>query len=111
MNYQEFCKQINFGDTTAFVYDQPSSRYQYSSGVIDDDIFANAPTDGYIIVGINDLPDVKEVIFDNFLIELKPASNIEDEGYNSVKQAIEDGTAKIGYWSEGDTTTYMLILP
>ena len=111
MNYQDFCKQITFGDTTAFVYDQPNSRYQYSSGEINEDIFANAPADGYNIVGINDLQEVKEVVSDNFLSEIRPASGVEDEGYNSVKEAIESGTAKIGYWNEGMTTTYMLILP
>lgn len=40
MKYREFKKLINWGDTTAFVYDEPNNRYQYESGEINDAVFA-----------------------------------------------------------------------
>ena len=53
MKYREFIKQINWGDTTAFVHDSPKERYQYESGEINDAVFAKT-TSGtdFDIVGI-----------------------------------------------------------
>jgi len=119
MTYQEFIKNINFGDTTAFVYDAPNNRYNYASGEIYDGVFDNVTTDtNFSIVGINELPQVKEAIVENFLAELEPAPGVEDEGYEAVKAALESGSARIGYWDNETkygpdtftTTTYMLIL-
>lgn len=119
MKYQEFTKEIAFGKTTAFVYDSPNNRYQYASGEVCDEIFDHCISDtNFHIVGIDELPQVKEVIINNFLPELEPASNIEDENYSIVKEQLESGKAKIGYWEEEMnygtdaylTTTYMLIL-
>lgn len=118
MTYQEFTKNIEFGNTTAFVYDSPNNRYNYSSGEICDEVFDNVDSDTeFTIVGIDELPEVKEVIIDNFLSEIAPAAGIEDEGYNMVKKQLNNGKAKVGYWDEethyGDTfttRTYMLIL-
>ena len=110
MKYQVFKNQIGFGYTTAFVYDSPNNRYNYTSGVICNEVFdhIDANTE-FTIVGINELPEVKRVIIDNFLCE------IDDE---EAKELINDSTAKIGYWDEvthygHDTFTtriYMLIL-
>jgi len=119
MTYQEFTKNIEFGNTTAFVYDSPNNRYNYSSGEICDEVFDNIDSDTeFTIVGIDELPEVKEVIVDNFLSEIAPAAGIEDEGYNMVKKQLNNGKAKVGYWDEETnygpdtftTRTYMLIL-
>lgn len=119
MNYKEFKENLTWGDTTAFVYDAPNNRYNYSSGEIYEEVFDNTSDDTeFFIVGINELPNVKMVIEDNFLAELCPAQGIEDECYNDVKSRIENGDAKIGYWDEEThygadtftTTTYILIL-
>lgn len=115
MKYREFIKQINWGDTTAFVHDSPKERYQYESGEINDAVFAKT-TSGtdFDIAGINEFPEVKKVIADNFLAELEPANGVEDDGYNAVKDAIESGKARIGYWKKeyyfGLVWTYMLLL-
>lgn len=119
MQYNEFIRKIGFGNLTAFVYDQENNRYNYASGEINDDIFENI-VEGteFRIENLDDYPQVKEVIVDNFLAEIAPASNVEDDGYNEVKRIIESGEAKVGIWSEetnygGDiyeTTIYMLIL-
>jgi len=112
MEYNEFIKNIEFGNTTAFVYDSPNNRYVYSSGEITESTFENV-TDKteFEIVGLNELPLVKEVIVDNFLSELEPAMNIEDDEYTEIKKRLETGDAKIGYWSEndGNDDIYMLI--
>lgn len=119
MKYNDFQNIINWGDTTAFVLDAPNNRYNYSSGVIDDDVFANIDADTeFSIVAIDELPEVKEIIIDNFLSELEPAEGVDDEGFNAIKSDLENGNAKIGYWNEEThygtdsftTTTYMLIL-
>ena len=119
MTYQEFTEELTFGDYTAFVFDAPNNRYNYSSGEITDEIFDNVTSDTeFHVTGINSLPEVKEVIIDNFLSELAPAAGIEDEGYNNIKADIEQGWAKVGYWEEETkygpdtitTTVYVLIL-
>ncbi len=112
MKYNEFIKNIEFGNTTAFVYDSPNNRYIYSSGEITEDTFESVTDETeFEIVGINELPEVKEVIVDNFLSELEPAANVEDDEYNEIKKRLETGDAKIGYWSEndGNDDIYMLI--
>lgn len=119
MKYQEFTEGLTFGNFTAFVFDAPNSRYNYSSGEITDEIFDNV-TSGteFYVTDINSLPEVKEVIIDNFLSEIAPAAGVEDEGYNNIKADIEQGLAKVGYWEEETkygpdaitTTVYILIL-
>lgn len=112
MKYNEFIKNIEFGNATAFVYDSPNNRYIYSNGEITEDTFENVTDETeFEIVGINELPEVKEVIVDNFLSELEPAANVEDDEYNEIKRRLETGDAKIGYWSEndGNDDIYMLI--
>jgi hypothetical protein len=112
MKYKEFIKNVEFGSTTAFVYDSPNNRYVYSSGEITESTFENITDETeFEIVCINKLPEVKEVIVDNFLSELEPAQGVEDDGYNEVKKRLETGDAKIGYWSEndGNDDIYMLI--
>ena len=112
MKYNEFINNIEFGNTTAFVYDSSNNRYIYSSGEITESTFENV-TDAteFEIVGINELPEVKEVIVDNFLYELEPAANVADDEYNEVKKRLETGDVNIGYWSEndGNDDIYMLI--
>lgn len=119
MKYQDFIENIEFGNTTAFVFDAPNSRYNYSSGEISEEVFENVDSDTeFTIVDIDELPRVKEVIIDNFLSEIAPAANVEDEGYDIAKKQLNDGKAKIGYWDEEThygpdtftTRTYMLIL-
>lgn len=119
MKYQEFINHFNFGDFTAFVFDQASSRYQYSSGEITDDTFAFTTSDTeFNIVGIDTYPQVKEVIIDNFLPEIAPAPNIEDDNYNEIKDIIESGRAQLAVWDETHhtggnaffVTNFMLIL-
>lgn len=119
MKYREFIENIEFGNTTAFVYDSPNNRYTYSSGEICDDVFDNVDSDTeFTIVGINELPEVKEVIIDNFLSEIAPRVGVEDNGYDMVKKQLTNGRAKVGYWDEEThygtnsfiTCTYMLIL-
>ena len=119
MTYQEFRKNIEFGNTTAFVFDAPNNRYNYSSGEIYDDVFDNITSETeFRIVGIDEYPEVKQVIIDNFLPEIEPAAGIQDDGYDSVKKQLNNGKAKLGIWDEETkygpdeftTTTYMLIL-
>lgn len=112
MKYNEFINNIKFGIATAFVYDSPNNRYIYSSGEITEDTFESVTDETeFEIVGINELSEVKEVIVDNFLSELEPAANVEDDEYNEIKKSLETGDAKIGYWSENDgkDNIYMLI--
>lgn len=113
MKYNEFIENIEFGNTTAFVYDSPNNRYTYASGEITEDIFNNISNETeFKICNINDLPDVKSVMVENFLAELEPAENVKDDEYTEIKRKLEAGNAKIGYWSEndGNDDIYMLIL-
>jgi len=119
MTYREFINNIEFGNTTAFVFDAPNNRYLYTSGEICEETFENVHSDTeFTIVGIDELPKVKEVIIDNFLSEIAPAANVVDEGYEIVKKQLNEGLAKVGYWDEEThngpdtftTRTYMLIL-
>ena len=112
MKYEDFAEKIAWGDTTAFVYDLPESRYLYSSGEINDGVFAytNQNTE-FRIDDIDNLPLVKDVIVDNFLSELKAAKGVEDDAYNYVRDMILSGNASIGSWVDFDgCIVYMLIL-
>ena len=112
MKKNEFIEEVscNYGYYTAYVYDSPNNRYQYTSGEFTDDHFDDAPEDGYQIVGINDVPEVKKVIADNFLAELEPAPDVEDEAYNELRDMIVSGKANVGYWTdESGETTYILL--
>ena len=112
MRYNEFIQNIKFGNATAFVYDSPNNRFVYSNGEITEDTFENITEDTvFEVCNINDLPEVKSVMIENFLAELEPAENVEDDEYNEIKKRLETGDAKIGYWSEndGNDDIYMLI--
>lgn len=97
------------------MYDSPSNRYIYSSGEIDDDTFGYIENETeFNIVEFNDLPEVKEVMTENFLALLRPLPEVDDEGYNEIERHLLSGDAEIGYWTSTvngeETTTYMLIL-
>lgn len=116
MKYEHFMKQVNWGDTTAFVYDG-INRFQFESGVINEDTFANVKGDTEIEISpIQNLPEVQEVMTSNWLKELEPANGVENDGYNWVKKHI--GDSLVAHWQEESrncpgtiTTVYMLILP
>lgn len=111
MKYHEFSKIAPWGNTTAFVYESPKSHYNYASGEVNEDTFQYVDSDtDFNIVGIDDLPEVKEVIIDNFLPEIAPAECVEDESFDAIKSAIENGDAQIALWTEGTETAYMLLL-
>lgn len=111
MTYKDFIKHVLFGNYTAFVFDSPNNRFTYSSGEINDDVFANAQKSDFCIVGINDLPNIKQIILDNFLFEIRLARNVVDDDSNELKRQIDTGIAKIGYWTDDDgVDTYMLLL-
>ena len=112
MKYNEFINNIKFGIATAFVYDSPKNRFVYSNGDITEETFDNVTDETeFKVCNINDLPEVKSVMIENFLAELEPAENVEDDEYNDIKKRLETGDAKIGYWSEndGNEVIYMLI--
>lgn len=119
MKYQDFIENIEFGNTTAFVFDAPNNRNLYTSGEICEETFENVHSDTeFTIVDIDELPKVKEVIIENFLSEMASVAGIENEDYNMVKKQLNNGKAKVGYWDEEThygpdtftTRTYMLIL-
>lgn len=68
MTKEEFIENANLNDTyTAFVYDLPSNRLQYSEGRIDcfeEDLLAN--TGNYSIEAIPRDSEIGQVICDNF---------------------------------------------
>lgn len=117
MTYQEFTKELTFGNFTAFVFYTLNNRYRYSSGEITDEIFDDVTSDTeFHVTGINIVPRIKKVIIDNFLGEIAPAAGVEDEGYNNIKADIEQGRAKVGYWITKtkygpDTIVYVLLPP
>ena len=68
MTKEEFCNYANLEDTyTAFLYDSPSNRLQYSEGRIDcfeEDLLAN--TTNYSIEAMQMDSEIGQVICDNF---------------------------------------------
>ena len=102
MNKAEFINELEFGKTTAFVYDCESSRYQYVDGIIFEEFFEEDDDDKeFEIHELDELPEVKEVMLDNFVSD-----------YFVNKEAIKNDIldrGKIGSWKDGETTIYMLI--
>lgn len=113
MKAKEFYKNINFGDTTAFVYDDPNgSRGVYASGEITEDTFCYTDIDtNFSIVKITEYPNIKEIIVDNFLSEIKPYEGVYDEAYEIVKHKLDSNDVCLGIWIDNNgVTNYMLIL-
>ena len=102
MNKTEFINELEIGNYTAFVYDCESSRYQYVDGIISEAFFEEVEEDTeFEIRELAELPEVKEVILDNFVSD-----------YFENKEEIKNDIitrGKIGSWQDGETTIYMLI--
>lgn len=103
MKKKEFINKLEFGNYTAFVYDCESSRYAYTDCIISEEFFEVVDDDTeFEIRDIDELPEVKEVIIDNFVSD-----------YFEHKDTIKNDIltrGKIGSWHNGETTVYMLIL-
>lgn len=105
MNKTDFIYELefNFGSYTPFVYDCESSRYQYVDGIISEAFFDGINDDTeFEIRELDELPEVKEVILDNFITEYP------ERKQEAIKNDILD-RGKIGSWKDGETTIYMLI--
>ena len=103
MNKTEFISELEIGTYTAFVYDCESSRYQYVDCIISEEFFEEVEEDTeFEIRDIDELPDVKEVILDNFV-----------PGYPKYeRETIKNdilARGKVGSWHDGETTIYILI--
>ena len=102
MNKTEFISELEIGSYTAFVYDCERSRYQYVDGIICEEFFEIVDDDTeFEIRELNELPEVKEVMLDNFISD-----------YFENKEEIKNdilANGKIGSWRDGETTIYMLI--
>ena len=102
MNKTEFISELEIGSYTAFVYDCESSRYQYVDGIICEEFFEIVDDDTeFEIRELNELPEVKEVMLDNFISD-----------YFENKEEIKNdilARGKIGSWHDGETTIYILI--
>lgn len=119
MKYDQFIKYANIGDFSAFVYDYQNNRYEYASGEVNYNVFDYTSNDTeFFIAAIDDFPEVKQIIIDNFLAELSPAKDVVDDKYQEIERILLAGEAKVGYWDEYTkygpdtikTTVYMLIL-
>lgn len=109
MKREMFKNIVNWGDTTAFVYDSPRNRYQYTSGEVSREVLEyTTPDTKFDVVPINTLPEVKEVMLDNLLAEMSSG-----EERDTVEAYIEHGLASVACWTENDpdqTRAYMLML-
>lgn len=103
MNKTEFISELEIGTYTAFVYDCERSRYQYVDGIISEEFFEGVDDDTeFEIRELAELPEVKEVILDNFIPDYPEYER------ETIKNDILD-RGKIGSWKDGETTIYMLI--
>lgn len=97
MTREEFIEKANLNDTyTAFVYNNPSNRYQFSECTIDvfDEEYLEG-TDNYSIEAYDRDSEVGEVICDNF-------SNIDQ---------IETDKLIVGHYTAADGTDVYVLLP
>ena len=103
MNKTEFISELEIGTYTAFVYDCESSRYQYADGIISEAFFEEVEEDTeFEIRELGELPEVKEVILDNFIPDYPKYER------ETIKNDIL-ARGKVGSWNDGETTIYMLI--
>lgn len=110
MKYNEFTRVLDMNAYTAFVTDSANSRYAYTDGYVSD-AFDNTDCETeFEICPIEEFPEVREVMVENFLADLEPAPNVQDDEYEYIKSRLENNDAMIGYWKENNTTVYMLIL-
>ena len=103
MNKTEFINELEIGTYTAFVYDCERSRYQYVDGIISEAFFEEVEEDTeFEIRELGELPEVKEVILDNFIPDYPEYER------ETIKNDIL-ARGKVGSWNDGETTIYMLI--
>ena len=103
MNKTEFISELEIGTYTAFVYDCERSRYQYVDCIISEEFFEGVDDDTeFEIRELGELPDVKEVILDNFIPDYPEYER------ETIKNDIL-ARGKVGSWHDGETTIYILI--
>ena len=103
MNKTEFISELEIGTYTAFVYDCERSRYQYVDGIISEAFFEEVEEDTeFEIRELGELPEVKEVILDNFI------PDYPERERETIKNDIL-ARGKVGSWHDGETTIYILI--
>jgi len=103
MDKTEFINELEIGTYTAFVYDCESSRYQYVDGIISEAFFEEVEEDTeFEIRELDELPEVKEVILDNFIPDYPEYER------ETIKNDIL-ARGKVGSWHDGETTIYILI--
>lgn len=99
-----------YGNTTCFVYDEPSNRYQYASGEINDDTlepFFNA--DRIEVEELEDDSRVAAVMIENWSKEFSPANDVQDDNYVSTIRNIFGEDSKLYVATNGEDTTYLLV--
>lgn len=109
ISIDDLLNKVSYNDYTAFVYND-GTQTMYSGGEISDDALHSFFESGDVcICNMGDLPKIKELMQENLLAEFMPASNVADEGYESMKDDFAHNRGEIAYCEYNGTTTYMLI--
>ena len=100
-----------YGNTTCFVYDEPSNRYQYASGEINDDTlepFFNA--ESIEVENLEDNSNVSGVMISEFIAECAPANNVQDDGFIPAIRKLFGEESKLYVATDGNNhKTFMLV--
>ena len=71
-----------YGNTTCFVYDEPSNRYNCEISEVNDDtldIFFSA--ESIEVENLEDNSNVTAIMMSEFIAEYAPANNVQDDGF------------------------------
>lgn len=109
ISFDDLRSKLSYGDYTAFVYND-GIQQMYSGGEINDDSIQSFDDGGKIsICNMGELPDIKQLMQENLLLEFMSAPDVVDEGYNELEKQFENNEGEIAFVDNNGTTTYMLV--
>lgn len=106
ISWQQLKHHFTYCDSTCFVYDN-GTQIQYSDGEFFEDTLSSfLIADEIRLYNISEVPDIKQIMQDNYLPLFKSA-----EGYEEIAKMFTENKAQIAmcYDEELHTTIYMLI--
>ena len=114
ISQKEFQKAIAhmYGNTTCFVYDEPSNRYQYVSGEINDDsLNPFLEADRIEVEELEDNSGVAAVMIENWSKEFSPANDVQDDNYViTIRNIFGENSKLYVATKDEDTTQYVTYL-
>ena len=99
-----------YGNTTCFVYDEPSNRYNYASGEVNEDTLEPFyEADRIEVEELEENSYVASIMIENWASEMKSPENIQDDNYVPMIRNMFGTESKIYVAVKGSIKVYILV--